>query len=668
METPPCDDYKPHSSNMRRKCGVLLFFIVVGLICALCSFTYSWHYFTVVEDNIEKSSHPLDEQPPYPGPTSDNLWWFVQISDVHLNEFYDKERYHQFWHFCSSYVDIIQPTLVLVTGDITDAVHRQKAHQSEIEWEMYKKCLEDSGVLKKTTWIDIKGNHDTYNIPSADSKQNLYRQFSQIGKQGESNFVHHQKTSFGTYSFIYIDAVTPLPSLKPPFNFFGILSKTNIKDLLDLTNQTKSSNSTVFFTHYPSSFIVDRKPGISTVLSNGIATLSGHLHDIYGRVPDMKITQKSGTLELELLDWKDNREYRVLAFDHDLLSIVDSKYGQWPVILITNPKNARFLSPKHEPTRRMRQSTHIRFLVFSPINIKSAKVSINDEFLGEASHVSGPLYVLKWNPLLYVAGLHKITVQTQDLMGHESQTSQTFSLDGSRPQQNIISAFLLMTDMTQVLKVCFIIGNVLTLVPLLLLRFFTRPSSTYFLWIPFAKIPLLRGLLLLVHINVLYYIVMTISCWAFIGPWFFGEMVDGYFGFACLYGVYVNGTLYADSMIYREALHDMLYFLVPFIFHLALQIELMFPMYNQTSLIKCQHRHIDRVSWWIKFLTSQYLFISALRWQVHYSWYIWSAYGALSFLLCPKYTWTTVIMLLVFLSIYFVYFSKRKQTSSSTRI
>ena len=52
--------------------------------------------------------------------------------------------------------------------------------------------------------------------------------------------------------------------------------------------------------------------------------------------------------------------FRVLAVDHDLLSFVDAKLGDWPLILVTNPKDARFLAPHHEPTETIRHSTHIR--------------------------------------------------------------------------------------------------------------------------------------------------------------------------------------------------------------------------------------------------------------------------------------------------------------------
>ena len=62
--------------------------------------------------------------------------------------------------------------------------------------------------------------------------------------------------------------------------------------------------------------------------------------------------------------------YRVLAIDHDIFSFVDVRLNTWPIILITNPKDAHYVMPPHEPLGRMRKSTHIRlgiactFMVF----------------------------------------------------------------------------------------------------------------------------------------------------------------------------------------------------------------------------------------------------------------------------------------------------------------
>lgn len=49
-----------------------------------------------------------------------------------------------------------------------------------------------------------------------------------------------------------------------------------------------------------------------------------------------------------------------MAVDHGMLSFVDIDHGQWPVILVTNPKHTLFLIPKMESVQTIKESTHIR--------------------------------------------------------------------------------------------------------------------------------------------------------------------------------------------------------------------------------------------------------------------------------------------------------------------
>jgi len=91
-----------------------------------------------------------------------------------------------------------------------------------------------------------------------------------------------------------------------------------------------------------------------------IVYLCGHLHTLGGLVPQMYTMQNEGFAELELGDWKDGRtlvesrlnvklsinncavmficRFRLLAFDQGSFSFIDIRHGQWPIILVTNPK------------------------------------------------------------------------------------------------------------------------------------------------------------------------------------------------------------------------------------------------------------------------------------------------------------------------------------------
>jgi len=129
--------------------------------------------------------------------------------------------------------------------------------------------------------------------------------------------------------------------------------------------------------------------------------------------------------------------YRIAAFDHGLFSFSDVPHGQWPVILVTNPKNSMFGLPHKESVEYMINSTHIRYcstlisffdfelltipfylfhvshcrvLVFSPTPLGSVRLRIDDENWVQCVHIKGPLYVSAWNPKKYVVGLHNIQV------------------------------------------------------------------------------------------------------------------------------------------------------------------------------------------------------------------------------------------------------------------
>lgn len=57
--------------------------------------------------------------------------------------------------------------------------------------------------------------------------------------------------------------------------------------------------------------------------------------------------------------------------------------------------------------------TIIRILAFSEAPITAVHVSIDGEPLGKGHSAGGPLYVLLWDPSLYLKGLHTIRVKVE---------------------------------------------------------------------------------------------------------------------------------------------------------------------------------------------------------------------------------------------------------------
>lgn len=138
-----------------------------------------------------------------------------------------------------------------------------------------------------------------------------------------------------------------------------------------------------------------------------------------------------------------------MAVDHDLISFVDLTFlnpkshqpDTAPVVLITNPKDARYMVAKHEPLERMLTSTHIRFLLFNTSAIRHFTARIDETVLTEKPKValfrnskrkqtSGHLFTIPWAPKKYFDGQsHSLVVHVEDEQGRIGEHHVLFRLD-----------------------------------------------------------------------------------------------------------------------------------------------------------------------------------------------------------------------------------------------
>lgn len=110
-------------------------------------------------------------------------------------------------------------------------------------------------------------------MPGPISKENYYRNYSVQGGEHPRSYIYKIKDKNGNlYSFVALDACLE-PGPRRPFNFMGLLTQSELANVKELAEKALSSNSTIWFGHYPTSCILS-----STSLDGGVSFASEVLH------------------------------------------------------------------------------------------------------------------------------------------------------------------------------------------------------------------------------------------------------------------------------------------------------------------------------------------------------------------------------------------------------
>ncbi|KAF9898351.1 Transmembrane protein 62, partial [Lobosporangium transversale] len=481
------------------------------------------------------------------------------VSDLHISRF-RKASTTNFYTFLSTALPLVEPAFVVVTGDLTDAKdkHLVGSMQYMDEWITYRDALEQSGVLNKrngTFWHDLRGNHDCFDVPSWDSKQNMFADMSATRAPG---FMFDVKTGYGKYGFIGIDAC-PKPGPARPYNFFGLFETPDMDNLKQRLDLSKGNNHTFVFSHYPvtTTMFGETSTGESFAdLSKAFSVyMCGHLHKLkWGLGDALQTYQPTHFLELEVGDMKQSGMYRIMVVDHDMISFTDVSMSMTtippalipspnggiavepdninraesqdqtgeedkekirpalgprlptnPVVVVSNPKDSRYLIPKHEPVNRIATSTHIRFLVWTDNQVpdgdheyirKDIKIEILIDgkihenparFAGTRAEDKSadndflPLYVSEWDPQRYNDGEdHRLEIKIMDRFGRVGSSNTLFRVDGERSDmKGGFGEWIMWANIALLIKALFTTGYLsVTLVLLILPKLYSLYLQT----------------------------------------------------------------------------------------------------------------------------------------------------------------------------------------------
>ncbi|KAF5203070.1 Transmembrane protein [Thalictrum thalictroides] len=390
--------------------------------------------------------------------SSSSVVWVVQLSDLHFNV-HHPERASEFKRMVGPALAMIKPSLVFITGDLTDGKSKDllTMKQDVEEWKEYEKVIEDvverSGLDKKI-FYDLRGNHDKFGVPTVGGPFDFFSVYSVNGQQRRKGNVHSITLEKGgrKHLFVGFDSAMAI-GLRGPTNLFGHPTDQLLADIgIELSQwDSQSSNpvTKIAFGHFPLSFTAPTESGNTlkdVFLNHSLsAYLCGHLHSRFGKnlkrhhesshqrfslenyfqsnirqtsprsYVDKENCRRDPSIEefweWEMGDWRKSRIMRVLAIDAGYTSFVDIDFKledkQKIIILPTFPLDSRFMlttSHLHEYYCQHISSLSlesIRALIFSKSMIVSVVAKIYDSSSG---HFNLVLEETMWKLENFTAG------------------------------------------------------------------------------------------------------------------------------------------------------------------------------------------------------------------------------------------------------------------------
>jgi len=425
-----------------------------------------------------------------------------------------------------------------------------------------------------------------------------------------------------------------------PFNFVGYIDSNQQKILNNISSHLPADSATIMFGHYPTS-VVQQSYYLRSIISNSLVYLSGHLHDLaLFKMHNMYSFHNGKDLELELVDWKNNRAFRVLAVDQGKLSFTDVKFGSWPVVLPTYPKDSRYMMSGKEDYADYHRNT-IRVLVFSDVPITRVTIAVDGQDPLEALQAdTGPLYTLPWDATKYANGLHKLFVTALDQNNRSKVFEQQFALDPTEAEQvdNSFPNFVLRSSFSTLFHVLFLLtllGNLCTALSLKMLYFCAQtnrlsPKQLTYLR-SCAKFCLFRKLFLVCSYNKIFLPLLSFAAYMAVGPWVVGSLIEGHNGAVFAWGVLVSGQMVHSQVPFG-------YYWLHFAFIHPVVVLVIGHVLDCRNLVLTNSLKSSKVAH-VSFCGCL-LFV--VMFSIYFSITFWLQFGIMGFVLGPLKTWSYI--------------------------
>ena len=262
--------------------------------------------------------------------------------------------------------------------------------------------------------------------------------------------------------------------------------------------------------------------------------------------------------------------FRVLAIDNGLLSFTDVKHGDWPVVLITNPKNSKYVAPRVEKLENILVSDVVRILAFSPHGISSVSVQLNKEDWKLCQKEKENIFTVQWEPSQYVGSINVIRVEVVDGFGETREISQSFVVEQdsiSSLSYSLYARLILQSSPHSLLSSLWLAAFCVCSLPLGLARY--CPARLETLLGP----GLTRSLRLAARHKFLFNVYMFTCVFVTFGPWHIGEILTGHIGYVFAWATVVRGTILPSFYPYVFSLVHLLFFHFPLLWALVFKLQ-----------------------------------------------------------------------------------------------